>query len=434
MDAFLNFMEEKVAGPMSMVSEQRHVRAIRDGVISAIPFIIVGSLMLIIAAPPVPEGWALREWSTAHITSIMIPYRMTFGILALYVCFGVGSSLAKSYDLDPTTGGQLSVAAFLLSIIPLEIKDGWALSLGSMGADGLFPAMILAILAVETLRLCKKYHLTFRMPEQVPISVSRSFEAIIPAFLIMVVVSTISVVLRISLQDVIQQLLMPLVKAGDTLPGVLVPAFLTVFLWFFGISGDSVVGSVARPVWLQYLGDNANAVAAGGVPTHIAPETFFQWFVSIGGSGATGGLIIAALICGRAKYTKSITRAAMIPSLFNISEPIMFGFPVMLNPFFIIPFILTPLVLCVVTWIAFSAGMVHLMTVQAPWTLPPPIGAFLATGGDWRAIILCLVNLAIATVIYFPFVRMYDRDELRKEREGAEAAAATGLAEEGQDA
>lgn len=109
-------------------------------------------------------------------------------------------------------------------------------------------------------------------------------------------------------------------------------------------------------------------------------------------------------------------RAVAVPALFNISEPIMFGLPVMMNPFFIIPFLLAPLVLCVVTWFAFSWGFVTYMAVQPPWTLPAPIGAFLTTGGDWRAIVLCLVNILISTAIYYPFMRMYDRDQLKKEQ------------------
>ena len=125
-------------------------------------------------------------------------------------------------------------------------------------------------------------------------------------------------------------------------------------------------------MWLQYLSDNADAVASGVPAPHIAPETFFQWFVSIGGSGATMGLVIAGFLVGRARYTKSIMRAVAVPALFNISEPIMFGLPVMMNPFFIIPFLLAPLVLCVVTWFAFSWGFVTYMAVQPPWTLPAP--------------------------------------------------------------
>ena len=220
-------------------------------------------------------------WAKDHAEQILIPYRMTFGIMSLYVCFGVGSSLARSYDLSGLAGGQLGVAAFLLSLTPKTLGGGIYVALESLGSKGLFPVMILALLAVEVMRICYKHNLTFRMPEQVPESVSRSFGAVVPAFIIMGVMTLISVVFKIDFVDVVQQGLSPLVKAGDSLPGVLVPAFLVVFLWFFGISGDSVVGSVARPVWLQYLSDNADAVASGVPAPHIAPETFFQWFVSI---------------------------------------------------------------------------------------------------------------------------------------------------------
>ena len=136
--------------------------------------------------------------------------------------------------------------------------------------------MILALLAVEVMRVCYKYDLTFKMPEQVPESVSRYFGAVVPTFIVMGVMVLVSVVFKVDIVDAVQQGLSPLVKAGDSLPGVLVPAFLVVFLWFFGISGDSVVGSVARPVWLQYLSDNADAVAASTPAPHIAPETFFS--------------------------------------------------------------------------------------------------------------------------------------------------------------
>lgn len=276
MEKFFDFLDRRVAGPMSMISEQRHIRAIRDGVISAIPFIIAGSLILIIAAPPVPATTGFSVWAKAHTAQVLVPYRMTFGIMSLYVCFGVGSSLARSYDLDGLAGGQLGVAAFLLSLTPNAIGDGFFLDLESLGSRGLFPAMILALLAVEVMRVCYKHNLTFKMPEQVPESVSQSFGAIVPAFIIMGVMTLISVVFKIDIIDVVQKGLTPLVKAGDSLPGVLVPAFLVVFLWFFGISGDSVVGSVARPIWLQYLSDNANAVSSGVVAPHIAPETFFS--------------------------------------------------------------------------------------------------------------------------------------------------------------
>ena len=418
MNHFFEMLEDKVALPMSKISEQRHLRALRDGVVSAIPFIIVGSFFLIIAFPPVPENWAIHQWATDHITEILIPYRMTFWIMSLYICFGIGYNLAKSYQLDPLTGAQLSVAAFLLSIMPVQFDQGLMLPMESLGSVGIFPCMVLAIFAVEVLRFCKTKKIMFKMPEQVPSSVARSFEAVIPAAIIIIVIGTINVVFKVNIEQVIQTLFSPLVKAGDTFLGVLVPVFLVTFFWLFGIHGDSIVGSVARPIWLQFFTENAEKVANHQTPTHIAPETFFQWFIWIGGSGATIGLIICAILFGKAKYTKSISRACLIPSIFNINEPVIFGFPIMLNPIFFVPFVLAPILMTTVTWLVFKGGWVHLMFVQPPWTLPAPIGAYLATGGDWRAILLVIVNILIATVVYYPFFKIYDNKQLMQEMEG----------------
>lgn len=209
MKKFFDFLDRKVAGPMSMVSEQRHIRAIRDGVISAIPFIIAGSFILIIAAPPVPETSGFAMWAKSHAEQILVPYRMTFGIMSLYVCFGVGSSLARSYDLDGLAGGQLGVAAFLLSLTPKTFRGGIYLALDGLGSKGLFPAMILALLAVEVMRVCYKYDLTFKMPEQVPESVSRSFGAVVPTFIVMGVMALVSVVFKVDIVDAVQQGLSP---------------------------------------------------------------------------------------------------------------------------------------------------------------------------------------------------------------------------------
>lgn len=415
MNNFFEVLENKVASPMSKLSEQRHLRALRDGVVSAIPFIIVGSFFLIIAFPPVPADWAIHKWATDHITEILIPYRMTFWIMSLYICFGIGYNLAKSYKLDPLTGAQLSVAAFLLSIMPVQSEQGLMLPMESLGSVGIFPCMILAIFAVEVLRFCKTKNITFKMPEQVPSSVANSFEAVIPAAIVIAVIGTINVVFKINIEQVIQFVFSPLVKAGDTFLGVLVPVIMVTFLWLFGIHGDSIVGSVARPIWLQFFTENAEKVSNHLLPTHIAPETFFQWFIWIGGSGATIGLVICAILFGKAQYTKSISKACLIPSIFNINEPVIFGFPIMLNPIFFIPFVLAPVIMTIVSWFAFKLEFVHLMYVQPPWTLPAPIGAFLATGGDWRAIILVIINVLISIIVYYPFFKVYDKKQLESE-------------------
>ena len=419
MNKFVTFLDKKLSGPMARLSEQRHLQAIRDGVISALPFIIVGSFFLIVAFPPLPKDSFISVWALKNQTSILIPYRLTMFIMSLYIAFGIGYNLAKSYKLDALSGAQLAVCSLLLTLTPELIdKKGFMLPMTNLGGHGLFVTMIVSILSVEILRFCKKNNVTIKMPEQVPPSVSRSFEALIPAAFV-IIMSLITVVFKVDLHYVVDKLAAPLVKAGDSYFGVIIPVFLITFFWSFGIHGVSVVGTVARPLWDVYLGKNGEAVASGA--SHfpfIAPEPFYQWFIWIGGSGATLGLVLAMIVFGRSKYSKALSRTCIVPGIFNINEPVIFGLPIVLNPILIIPFIITPLVTATIAYAATAMGFVTPTHIMPPWTLPAPIGAYLATGGDWRAIVLVFINITISFLIYLPFFKMYDKNMLEIEKNG----------------
>lgn len=419
MNKFVTFLDKNLSGPMARLSEQRHLQAIRDGVISALPFIIVGSFFLIVAFPPLPKDSFISVWALKNQTSILIPYRLTMFIMSLYIAFGIGYNLAKSYKLDALSGAQLAVCSLLLTLTPELIdKKGFMLLMTNLGGHGLFVTMIVSILSVEILRFCKKNNVTIKMPEQVPPSVSRSFEALIPAAFV-IIMSLITVVFKVDVHYVVDKLAAPLVKAGDSYFGVIIPVFLITFFWSFGIHGVSVVGTVARPLWDVYLGKNGEAVASGASQfPFIAPEPFYQWFIWIGGSGATLGLVLAMIVFGRSKYSKALSRTCIVPGIFNINEPVIFGLPIVLNPILIIPFVITPLVTATIAYAATAMGFVTPTHIMPPWTLPAPIGAYLATGGDWRAIVLVLINIAISFLIYLPFFKMYDKNMLEIEKNG----------------
>ncbi|WP_182200661.1 PTS sugar transporter subunit IIC [Paraliobacillus salinarum] len=419
MSKFVNFLENNLSAPMARLSEQRHLLAVRDGVISSLPFIIVGSFFLIFAFPPLPESWAITQWAAEHAADILIPYRMTMFIMSLYVAFGIGYNLAKSYKVDPLSGAQIAVAALLLTITPSVVEElGFVLPMQYLGGHGLFVTIIVSIISVEIFRVCKQKRITIKLPEQVPSSVSRSFEALIPVAIVIFLMTLITVVMGVNLHHLVDKIAAPLVTAGDSLFGVLVPVFLITFFWSFGIHGVSVVGSVARPLWEVYLVNNSEAAANGAATLpHIAPETFYQWFIWIGGSGATLGLVIAMLLFARSKYMKNLGKTVIVPSLFNINEPVIFGMPIVLNPLLIIPFIVTPLITATLSYFVVSFGWITPTYIMPPWTLPAPIGAYLSTGGDWRAVVLVLVNITISVLIYLPFFRLYDKKMIAMEQD-----------------
>ncbi|MDO5089046.1 MAG: PTS transporter subunit EIIC [Leptotrichiaceae bacterium] len=442
-------MLEKLSMQMAKLSEQRHLRAIRDGIIATLPLIIVGSIFLIVAFPPFPADWGISLWAKKNIAQILLPYRMTMFIMALYAVMGIGNSLAKSYKLDGITGAILATCGFLLTIVPSVVKEiavvtqvidgkevqviaekgaegatvlqealGFVMPMTNLGSAGLFVGILIAIFAVEVYRFTTTTGFKIKMPESVPASVARSFEALTPTLIVVLVVATVSYWLNINLHGIMKIIIGPLVKATDSWISVIIIVFLITFFWSFGIHGVSIVGSLVRPLWLTLLEENSTALADGKMIPHIAAEPFYQWFVWIGGSGATIGLAILLMTMSKSSYGKTLGRTSIVSSIFNINEPIIFGSPIVLNPVLIPPFIIVPVVNSSLAYLFTSMGWVNKVTSTPPWTLPAPIGAFLATNGDLRAAILSIVLIISSIVIYYPFFKVYDKKMLDEENAG----------------
>ena len=447
-DKITKFMDEKLTTPMAQLADQRHLRAIRDGIIATLPLIIVSSMFMVIAFLPnsMPADWGITQFLMANQTKILLPYRVSMYIMTLYAVFGIGYSLACSYDLDGLSGGILAELAFLLTIIPAsipapgeavtalaaesadlanylaQVPSGFVLPMGNLGSAGMFIGIIVSFFAVEVFRWTQKSGFKISMPPQVPSSVARSFESLTPTAIVLLVVATITMFIGIDVHGIVSKIVAPLVSATDSLPSVLLIIFLAQFFWSFGIHGWSIVGSLARPLWLVLLEENTTNYVASAAVTNIAAEPFYQWFVMIGGSGATIGLAILFAVRAKSAYGKALGKTAIIPAIFNINEPMIFGAPIVLNPMLIIPFIIAPLLNGTIAWFATSMGLVNRVVASSPWTLPGPIGAFLACGNDWRAAVLSIVLILLSVAIYYPFFKMYDNQLLEDEQNADNAA------------
>src|SRR5699024_8604584 len=321
------------------------------------------------------------------------------------------------------------LATFLMMTLPVNLDDklsdsdaiGYVIPIENLGGSGLFVAIISMIFAVEVMRFIKKSGFTIKMPDQVPGSVARSFESLIPAIVIVVSAWLFRVILDIDLNAVVESIFEPLgYFAGDTLIGAIIPVFFIVLLWAAGIHGVAVMGSIFQPIWFSLLDQNTDAVAAGQEIPNTIVEPFFQWFIWIGGAGATLSLCLL-MVFSKSSYLKKVGRFSIVPSMFNINEPLIFGTPLVMNPILALPFVFIPIVLTVITYTVFSLDLMTKMTVLAPWTLPAPLGAFFATAGDWRAIILVVFNIVVAMVLYYPFFKMYEKQMLEQEKETNEA-------------
>jgi len=215
-----------------------------------------------------------------------------------------------------------------------------------------------------------------------------------------------------------------LVFALNTLPGILVYAFLVTLLWSVGINGDIAMDAIVAPIFLQYLSANVEAFSHGQPLPYITALGFFTTFVNVGGTGAT---IALALIMWNSKEPgfRKVSRISLPTQIFQINEPIFFGFPIVLNPVFMIPYVLNALLLTAGSYLLIQWHVIAKPVVNVPWTTPPIIGHYLVSGGDWKAAVWGVVSIALAMMVYYPFARIAERQRIRETSE-AEARKRVG--------
>jgi len=433
-----NVLENKVMPAAARVAGQRHLQALRDGLILTMPLIIVGSIFLILGFLPIPgyEEFMARTFGDAWFTKLLYPVGATFDIMALIAGFGIAYRLAEKYGVDALSAGAISVAAFLLATpyqvsflaegATEEVLVGGAIPAALMGSRGLFVAMIIAMLSTEIYRFIIQKKIVIKMPDGVPPAVSKSFVALIPGAIVITVIWLLRLLVEQtdfeSIHSIVGIILgKPLGALGGSLIGSLVAVFLVQLLWSCGLHGASIVGGVMGPIWLASMDANRIAFQGGASELpNIFTQQFFDIFVYIGGSGATLALVIAMLLFARSQQMKQLGRLAVGPGLFNINEPITFGMPIVMNPLMIIPFILAPLAIVIITFIAMSTGFVARPSgIAVPWTMPPIIGGYLAAGNKFSGAILQLVNFIVAFAIYYPFFRMWDKQKFAEEQGAA---------------
>lgn len=431
MDKFTSMLEEKLMPIAAKIANQRHLAAIKDGIIVTVPFIIAGSVFLILANLPITavsefykteSGAVLQKW-------LSYPVAVTFDLVAVVTCLAVAYRLSESYKLDGISGALLALVSFLL-VTPFLItfkheKFGElttsGIPTGLMGSAGLFVAIIMALISTEIFNFIVKKDMVIKMPDMVPPAVSKSFAALIPAFFII----TISLLIRIgfevtpfkSIHNVVSSLLTkPLTAIGGSYFGMMTITTLIHLLWTCGLHGANITFGIVDPALYVLMDQNRQAFEVGQALPNVVTKQFFDVFQSMGGSGTTFSLAVMLLLLSKSKQLKEIGKLAIGPGLFNINEPILFGLPIVMNPLLIIPFILAPLVTVSVTYWAMKLGFVARPTgIAIPWTTPPIISGYLVTGGKLSGAVIQIVNFFITGIIYYPFFKMWDHKKLAEE-------------------
>ncbi|EGU46460.1 phosphotransferase systemcellobiose-specific component IIC [Vibrio ichthyoenteri ATCC 700023] len=428
-DTTMRFVENVVAPIAGRISAQKHVIAVKDGFVATMPFLIVGSLLLVLAFPPSDSGFFFEGWhsliNAIGQDNILAPFNVSMGIFAVYAAFGIGFSLAESYKLRPMNTGMLSMFAFILAAAPMTtVEIGGVLPGAFLGGAGAFTAILCGLLVPEMQRLLIKYNIRIKMPEAVPPKISASFDLLIPIVFISIIIMVMNTLLTqygLKIPSAIMELFKPLVLASDSYFAALLAVMLIQLLWFSGIHGGSVVGGIIAPMLLVNLGLNQEALAAGEALPKIFVNPLVDFFVFVGGAGGTFGLVVL-MMRSKATQLKTIGKMSIVPGMFNINEPVIFGTPIVMNPIYFIPWIVAPFINTTIVWMAFKTGFVAKIIALPPWTMPAPIGAVMSTNSITAAVVV-LTCLTVSMVVFYPFMKIHEKQLLDEEKAAKQASS-----------
>ena len=416
MKKFESFMEKYLTPIANKMDNQVHLSAVKKAMVAMTPLLLIGSFCLIPEAIPnmIGENNPVSQWILANLDTIYIPYNVGMALMSIYVSAIIAYHLANSYKIDVPGSISMAVIAFLMMAVDYT-EDGGIMTT-YLGPKGLFAAMFASLIAVELYRWCKKRKFTIKMPESVPDFVSRSFEMIpvsvitIGFFLIVRVVCVNG--LHTLPPMIFTNLFAPLVGSMDNPLSFTFLQTLSCLLFFFGIH-PSVLSPITSPISTQFLAENVAAFKAHEVIPHFYTGGSISAFANFTGTGVTFGLVFWCLL-SKSKAQKQVGRVALIPALFGINEPILFGAPIVLNPIFFIPYVLCGGIIGTIPHWMMAAGL-----VAKPLYTPPYVGVFLEgflTNLDYMSIVANLIQLVLSIAIYYPFFKIYEKRELENEK------------------
>lgn len=420
MNAIMDKLAEKMLPLAQKLSANRYLAAIRDSFVTVLPMIIGCSIFTLLNCVFLGEGNYFDQWFGIQCNAIVDMGNAIcsagMNVLALLLVFLIAKHLGDSYKEDSMTMAVTAVVCFLV-ITPFGSSDeaGEFLRTYYLGAAGFFTAFISAIGTVEIMRrLMKVKALIIKMPDSVPSGIARSFNGMVPVILTMIIFGIVRLLtnaLGMPLNDLIFNWIQQPLSAVITSPiGLVVIYGFYMLLWGFGIHSAYIIGPIIEPIYLANLTANVELINRGVAATNILTKPFTDSLMFMGGAGNMLALIIAIFIISKRKDYRDIAKLGFAPAIFNISEPIMFGLPVVMNPILIIPMVLVTIVSLFIGYIATLTGFMGFTYVLTPWTTPPIIGAFLSTGGNIGAAITSLVCLVVSVLIYMPFVKVMDKE------------------------
>ena len=408
----------------SKVETNKYLGSIKEAFTMFVPFIMVGSfgsmLNILVSGANGLAQWI--PWLSNLSPAFTAINFVTISCMSLPIAFLIGYKLAEKENLPQLESGLIGLLSYLavcpntISTVVEGLKDPVVLNglgAGVIGAQGLFVSMIMSMVAVKFFGLLTNIDaIKIKMPDSVPTGIARSFNILIPIFIIITAFSVGGCLfntftgnyLNVWIYNIIQ---LPLQALANTTGGILVLALVNQLFWFLGIHGGMVIEGVRGPLSAAGLAENISAVQAGGVATNILTRGFWTSFVVVGGGGITLSLLIAIFIFSKREDHKSIAKFSLIPGICGINEPVVFGLPLVLNPIFAIPFILNSVIAAFIAVVATNIGFLTCGVLDCPPGLPVFVTGFISYG--IHGIIVQAIILIVTFIIWVPFVLMSNK-------------------------
>ncbi len=407
--------------------------AIRDGFLITTPLVIVASMFLLFANFPIPN-WS-EFWNgifgtgwEAWFTNVS---RAVFNLIGLLTVFGTSYAYGRELKGDAIQSSAIGIVSFII-LTPTRITvEGLpdpigAIGLEFLGSDGIFLAIIVSIISVWIFNWVYRKGWTIKMPDGVPPAVVKSFEALIPSAVVITLFFLVRIFIGFTAFETMHNLIFeilqtPLKGVGNTLTAQLVYGIACTVFWVFGINGPAVANSVFGPVTKVLTMENLDAFQSGQTLPNIFTDPFSNFFTNWGGGGSTLSLVIVMILFCKSQRIKQLGKLSLVPGIFGINEPIIFGLPIILNPIMAIPFIIVPQVNLILSTYATKLGIIPYTTgVALPWTTPIGFSGYLSTG-SFVASIWQFALLALGCVIYYPFIKTLDKKYLLDEAQAVQS-------------
>lgn len=408
----------KIAQPLLKIANIPAIDSIQRGLIQTMPIIIVGSIFLILyvlGSPSVGDsGKALLPFLEPYANKLAVMNSLTIGFLALYASVTITMNYAEKLGIDMKTAAVLGLATFVIVNLDGTNADGF-INPASFGATGLIVSIIVALVSTKIYKLFIDKNIVIRLPDSVPPSIGNAFSSLIPFLVIFSIAWGIRTLLEFDTVSWLMGLLTPIFSAADNMGTYVLRQGIVNLLWSVGLHGDNMFAvPIFNPFEIMWTADNAAAMASGVSSTALPHIMTYSGIDRLTNWTACAWPLIVLMITSKVKYLKTLGWACLPPAIFTIVEPLIFGLPLALNPFLIIPYLLTAIVAAIVSYGAFALGLVGRFYATMPWATPPfllgPIGT-----GDWRTIILVIVVFFIGLIIYYPFFKQFEKNELEKE-------------------